>query len=300
MTLECRSDSLHSFISRVCLHIIYRIRMFFREIRPRAIKWRYLRRKYPRDPIITNLMNGPKVRVYPFDIIGKRLYIDGVYEEAESLFITRFLEPGMVFFDIGANFGQYTLLAAERVSPNGRVHAFEPSRRMFAELNFNVKLNHFSSLCSLNELAISDNQRMFRFPRHRPGEEIYGALIPQSVYEAPIVGHDTIEAITLDNYIQQQHIRQVDLIKIDIEGAELLALRGAERLLSRPKAPVIVLEMYDALTHAFGYTTLDLWNHLEKHQYQLYEFDKQGQIIGLVQHPGSNSLEANLVAMKNP
>jgi FkbM family methyltransferase len=260
--------------------------------------WRYIKKKSPNKAIITRLGKDLKVRIYAHDIIGKDIYIKGIFEKAECMFVTGFLKPGMTFFDIGANLGQYTLLGAKQVGSNGQVHSFEPSSRMFSELNFNVSLNGLSNVSHLNNVAVSDREGIARLSKYEAGGEVFGSLGNQNWAGKSIIGHEEVKTITLNGYIKEHNISHVDLIKIDIEGAELLALRGAQQLLSRADAPAIVLEMADITTDGFGYKALEIWDYLESFGYRMYCFNNKGDISGQAERPGDFVKAQNLVAIK--
>jgi len=214
---------------------------------PRAIAWECIRKCRPGRALITKLNKDLRVRIYPHDVIGRDIYVHGLFEMAGCRFVPSFLEPGMVFVDVGANLGQYTLWAAKCIGKTGQVHSFEPSGRMFGELEFNVRLN-----------GVSD----------------------------------------LDAYVKAQSIDHIDLVKMDIEGAELLALRGGREVLGRADAPVIVLELFDVNTAGFAYQALETWDYLEGFGYRMFEFDRRGRITGLAERPADFSVERNLVARK--
>lgn len=202
---------------RVIRYIVYQVRYF---LHPRAIAWRHIKRRHPNTPIITKLGKELKVRIYPYDVIGRSIYVDRMFEKAECNFATGFLKKGMVFFDIGANLGQYTLLGAQRVGTTGKVHSFEPSSRMFAELNFNIKLNGFSDICICNKVAVSDKEGTAKLSKYEAGGEVYGSLGSQHwAPDKSIIGHEEVRTITLDGYLKKHNILHVDLIKIDVEGA---------------------------------------------------------------------------------
>jgi FkbM family methyltransferase len=239
-----------------------------------------------------------RVRIYPTDVMGKGIYVNGVHERREANFVTRYLSSGMVFLDIGANLGQYTLLAAQKVTASGQVHSFEPSERMFAELSFNVQLNSISRFCSLNRLAVSDKIGHTNLSRYSPGAEVFSSLGNHSRVEAKVIGYDPVETITLDAYIQHHGIQHVDLIKMDIEGAELPALKGGRRLLLRPDAPAIILEMADVNTAGFGYRALEIWELLISLGYSFYELDAFSRTRPIQQPPSFGGGGVNLVAMK--
>lgn len=268
-------------------------------LNPRAIAWRYMKKRHPNKAIITKLGTNLKVRIYPHDVIGASIYVKRMFEPAECKFVMKFLKPGMVFFDVGANLGQYTLLAARRVGLAGQVHSFEPSSRMFQELEFNVQLNGLSSICVLNRKALSNKIGTGKLSCYRPGTEVFSSLGNHCRESALMIGHEDVEITSLDTYIGEKGISHVDLIKMDIEGAELLAIQGGVHTLSKVSAPTILLEMADINTVGFGYQATEIWDYFETLGYHLYCFDEHGFISGLAQRPVDFSREQNLVAMKS-
>ena len=275
-------------------------RWIWNYLHPRAVRWRYIKKRNPDKPIITRLGKDLKVRIYPYDVIGEDVYVNGIFEKAETQFVTKFLKPGMVFFDIGANFGQYTLLGAKCVGATGEVHSFEPSNRMFTELTFNVSLNGFSDNCILNNVALSNKEGIARLSKYENGCEVYGSLGNQNrLSDSSILAYEEVKTVTIDSYTQRYNIDHVDFIKMDIEGAELLAIQGANQLLSRLDSPTIVLEMADINTDGFGYKAIEIWDYLENLGYCLYCFDKKGKILGQAKRPKDFVRGQNLVAMKS-
>jgi len=269
-------------------------------LHPRAIRWRHIKRKFPDRPIVTALGKSLKVRIYPHDVIGREIYVHGIFEKAEVRFVTGFLKRGMVFLDLGANCGQYTLLGAQCVGETGKVHSFEPSSRMFAELEFNVTLNGLSDRCVLNNVALSDTEGVARLSKYEAGYEVYGSLGSQNRHPDSVgLEYEDVKTITLDSYVTTHDVGRIDLMKIDIEGAELLALRGGTQLLHSPDAPAIVLEMADVNTDGFGYKAMEIWDFLEECGYHLYRFDRQGAIAGRADRPEDFVQGQNLVAMKS-
>lgn len=276
----------------------YLIRRMWNLVNPRAIAWRYIKKRYPNKPIITKLGKDLKVRIYPYDVIGKDIYIKKMFEKAESNFVMKFLKPGMVFFDVGANLGQYTLLAANRVGINGQVHSFEPNNRMFAELQFNVRLNNLSDICRLNQLALSDVNGQGMLSKYEAGAEVYGSLGNHKRWESTIIGYEHIKTATLDSYVEEQSIDHVDLIKMDIEGAELLALKGSATLLSRDDGPVVLVELADINTVGFGYKAVEVWDYLESCGYQMFSLRVYKGILEKVERPTCSAVEMNVIAVK--
>jgi len=164
----------------------------------------------------------------------------GLYERDEANFVLSLLKPGDVFFDLGANVGFYSLLAAERVGAAGAVHAFEPMPDNAATLRRTIERNSISHL-HLNEVAVAESPgfRTLYYPDASWGNSGWATLVTSERKHHSIV----VPVITLDQYVRQHQIEHVRLIKLDIEGAELLALQGATDLLARPDAPDLFLEI---------------------------------------------------------
>jgi len=290
----------------ICMHTISKIRRAPKAIQwrlhyfwqPKALMWAYLRRCHPGRPMITSLGEDMKVRIYPRDVIGRYVYIDGMFERDCWNFVKRLLRPGMIVFDLGANFGQYTLLAAQSVSEHGHVHSFEPSERIFHELEFNVGLNGLSKRCTLNRLAVSDTAGTAKLSRYEEGAEVYGSIGAHRRSEANVVGYEDVRTVRLDDYAEENGIDHVDFVKIDIEGAELPALKGAERLFSRKDAPLILLEMGDVNTDGFGYKSSNLWDYLESLGYRIYFLGPNGETLRAAERPTDFASTVNVVAAK--
>lgn len=267
-------------------------------LHPRAWMWRHWQKVDPSKPIITRLDDGLRVRVYPHDIIGRYIFIEGVFLPAEWDFVKRYLKAGMTVLDLGANLGQYTLLAAKCVGPTGCVHSFEPSARMFEELEFNVSLNGLSETCILNNVAVSETSGTAALSVYERGQEVFGSLGVTRREEGMIVGHEQVKTIRLDDYVVEQGLGRVDFMKIDIEGAELLALRGAENLLAGPHAPTILIEMADVNTKGFGYGAVEIWDYLVGSGYQMCALGATRGELEALDHPPVFSSDTNLVAVK--
>jgi FkbM family methyltransferase len=172
---------------------------------------------------------------------------------------------------------------------------------MFSELKFNVELNNLSNICILNNVAVSDKEGTARLSKYEAGGEVYGSLGSQNWdgWGKSIVGYEEVKVITIDKYIKEHNIDHVDLIKIDIEGAELLALRGAYKLLHNADVAAIVLEMADINTIGFGYHAIEIWDYLKSLGYSLHSFDKHGNLAGPAKRPLDFACAQNLVAIKD-
>jgi FkbM family methyltransferase len=225
-----------------------------------------------RVPTPAKLGNGMKVKVFLGDMIGCHIWHRGWYEPHLVKALTPYLTKETIFFDLGANIGQYTLLSSPLVQ---EVHSFEPFAETYELLKWNVQHNHLANV-HINQLAVSD----------RTGDGMIYDGGPSNV-GATSLGQPKngegrrhlIRTTTLDQYVFDSGLqsRPVKIVlKMDIEGGELLALQGAPDFLSLK--PIIFLEAIDELQKNFGNSTAKLTSFLLDRGYALYSLSEQGRV----------------------
>jgi FkbM family methyltransferase len=171
------------------------------------------------------LPGGTVVRILGGTLRGKRWIIGsaihrcwiGFYEYEKQQGISREVRPNSVFWDIGANVGFYSLLASKLVV-SGKVYAFEPAPRNLLYLRKHLTLNRVTNVEVL-ELAVSDRNGTESFHTEETG--FMGHLSGE--------GKMTVPTASLDSLVEEGKVLPPDYVKMDIEGAELSALRGAAR-----------------------------------------------------------------------
>jgi|SRR5437899_4522421 len=223
------------------------------------------------------------------------IYYQGFSEPDTAALVRAYLKPGMVFVDVGAHIGEYALLAAQRVGRTGEVHAFEPNPLVFAVLAENVRLNGLDQIV-MRPWAVSSAEGDVAFDLHP--EPALSALASGAASTDRARHVERVPAVTLDGYLAG---RRADLIKIDVEGAELLVVRGGRSLLARPaaEAPVLIFECALHNYARFGYSPLDLFRLLSDHGYEVRRFDRsRGLWPQTPEFPADVTL--NLVAAKDP
>ena len=160
--------------------------------------------------------------------LALRLRLDGDYEPETRQVIQTLLKPGMTFVDLGAHIGYFALLGAQAVTDTGRVFAFEPTPDTCRTLDLNCQANGLSHRIQVEPLAISDAPGTVRFvcePSSTSNKIVADSTPSERVIEA--------ECTSLDAYFESQGWPRVDLIKMDVEGAELAAFRGMAELSRR-------------------------------------------------------------------
>jgi len=178
------------------------------------------------------------------------------------------IRPGDTLMDVGANIGLWAMGAARRVGPEGSVHAFEPVPNNFMRMERNLALNGLKQVTS-RQLALSDSVGHTVFYAATSANSGVGSLTQGDNANRPI----EIDMTTIDNYCETNSISRVDLIKVDVEGAEQLVFRGAVRLLTSAEAPVIMFETDEQLTGRFGSSSRSIKADLALHGYSFYRYD---------------------------
>ncbi len=212
-------------------------------------------------------------------------------ERAERIFYLEYLRENMIVFDVGANAGELTLMFSRFAA---EVHAFEASAETFQRLENicgvfernNVRINHLalSDKKGVIKMNIYDNAfSEFNSQAARPLKD-YGLDI------APVKIEET-EAATVDDYCREHGIERIDLLKIDVEGAELQVIKGAREMLENRRIK--------CLTFEFGQTTFDMGNRPEEIEAFLSAMNYRiGNIVkNQKTFPGRESVETAKFAM---
>jgi len=179
--------------------------------------------------VIFGPCRGLKYRIFPG--FG-HAYLYGGWEPRETAFMIRLVHPGMVAYDLGANYGMHTLLLARLVGSSGKVYAFEPLPEVFNGLQEQVEMNGFKSTC-LVQKAVADRIAMAQFDLGHC----------RAVGHLAENGNLEVEMTTLDHFVLNEGNTPPDFIKIDIEGAESKALLGARTVIQRFQ-PNMLIELH--------------------------------------------------------
>ena len=168
------------------------------------------------------------------------LFARGVYELPIQTTIAANLAPGDVFYDIGANVGFFSLIAARNVGARGQVYAFEPVPANAKRVMEAARLNHFDSIDVL-EMAVgaSGGRADLVLARHIGGAALASAEMPPDAS-----GQISVRLMTVDDAIEAFQLRQPNLVKVDVEGAELDVFHGMARTIAAAK-PTIIYEVDD-------------------------------------------------------
>jgi FkbM family methyltransferase len=196
------------------------------------------------------------------------------YEPVFYNAFAREIRPGMNVADVGAHFGFFTLAAALRVGREGRIFSFEPSAQTASTLRQNILLNQWQDRVEVVESVVSDAEGFVSFYTY--GTSMAASLSRQNVEvlnpeRPPTATEIRVPSATLDRFCKLRSV-SLDLLKIDVEGAELLVLRGARQLLvtSRPR---ILCEIHPLQMQHCGCSKAELEAFLQEVGYQLEPLD---------------------------
>jgi FkbM family methyltransferase len=206
----------------------------------------------------------------PEGAVPREMWSGMYFEQKELDFIVGVLEPGMTFVDIGANVGLFSIPAAKKVQ-HGKVFAFEAASWSYERLLENSRLNSLTNLGAVH-CAIGDcvGTAMLQINAH--GKDGLNTLGRPTHSQAQVVGKESVSITTLDRFLQEHSILSVDVMKVDVEGAELMVFRGAKDLLHRQDAPLILYES-GFLSKGFDYHPVEQVWLLQSYGFSLFVMD---------------------------
>lgn len=184
------------------------------------------------------LHDGSRIFVDTRDLsLAPSLIVYGYWERWIDIVVTRLTRPGAVAVDLGANFGYYTLAMARASGPTGRIYAFEANPDIASLLADTIVINGLDERVALQNVAIMDRCTPIELSvpsGHMGGGHIFSALVDSTHHR------HAVEGLTLCDALPD--VTRIDILRMDIEGCEPLALKGAEPLIRASPDLVIISE----------------------------------------------------------
>jgi FkbM family methyltransferase len=201
----------------------------------------YLQRMYSnykrfrdRNRVVTRTVDGVRYELHLNQFIDSQIFYYGCFEEDTTKAIADIVRPGMTVLDIGANIGAHTFNLSKLVGDDGAVIAFEPMRWAQERLHKNLGLNSFSNI-TIEKLALSDV--------NKSGAASFRTSWNQYDDEGDVVEpEDNIRFQKLDDYLVEKDTKNVDFIKLDVDGFEFKILKGAVGTLGKLR-PTLLMEL---------------------------------------------------------
>jgi FkbM family methyltransferase len=228
------------------------------------------------------------LRGRPFKVDGHLMYLAGRsgpsvsfstellserYEPETGKILKEILRPGMNVLDIGAHVGCHALLAARLVGPEGKVYAFEAAPDNFALLQKNIALNGYRNILPVPK-AVAEKTGTVTFCLSPEGND------RNSIYASSRAGElkKTLEvpAVSLDDFLEQEGWPKIDFVKIDVEGAEPLVLKGMTRLLDRSSEITLIAEFAPACIRDGGCAPAGFLEALANCGFQIRVLEREG------------------------
>lgn len=255
------------------------IRIYKKDIKTKGLYWSIIHRLYKLPngrkilfPIVSFFkpsyvsIQGHKIYIIKSDTtVSEELIINKAWEEFETEIFKQNIKKGDVIVDLGANIGYYSLIAANLVGDKGKVYAFEPDEKNFQVLRKNIQVNNYKNIFPV-KMAVSDktgNVKLYISPENKGDHRIYDQKAGRETV--------TIKSTTLDEYFKNQ---KVDLIKMDIQGSELDALKGAKKLINTNKNIKIITEYQADLLEANKSRPIDFLNLLTDLKFKLFDINQ--------------------------
>jgi len=212
----------------------------------------------------------PEFKMYldPYEnVISKSIFLHKTWEQLESKLFCRSISKGDIVIDIGAHIGWYSLLASQYVGKEGIVFAFEPEPRSFNILIKNIKINNIKNIVPVNKaLSDSSGTQMLFINLYKKGPS------PFRMWSNSDEEYIPVEVITLDKYLKN---KQVNIIKIDVEGYECKIFRGMEKILSENPNLIIFSEYWPEGLRKSGSSPKEYLDIIERHDFKIIKIDEK-------------------------
>lgn len=228
----------------------------------------------PKDnkKVVHTNINGYALLVLANEDVGRTILYDRKFEDADVRFLANAIPDDAVCVDVGANVGYFTMLFA-KLSPRGNVYAFEPLQLNGSLLRASAALNRYDNI-EIFEVAMGDATGETSLTQSSDGA--YSSIIDTK--RAPAERTVTVGLTTLDHFVESKGIFRIDVLKIDVEGAETLVVAGGARTLQdasrRPR--IILMELCEKNLEVFGSTSKNLLDTMASFGYTAHVNDDDG------------------------
>ncbi len=199
------------------------------------------------------------------DLQSEKDYWLGTYEPDLQEAAAHFIRPGMTVYDVGANIGYISLMAARLNEPNGKVFAFEALPANIVRLKQNCALNGWEERITVRHAAVVAESKPVTFFMHHSGAmgKAEGSAGRDEHYEQSI----RVDGLALDDFVYKEKDSKPDLIKLDIEGGEGMALKGMRQILKEAR-PIFLIELHGEQA------ARQVWEQLNANRYSLHRMRK--------------------------
>ena len=180
------------------------------------------------------------------DTVSRSIIKYGYWELAETAIFRKIVKKGMIVIDVGANLGYYSLMAGKLVK-DGKVYAFEPDENVFSLLTSSINANGLKNIIPIKQCVSNEDGYCNLFINQDGHDSGHNSMVWDKGGEQV-----SVSSTTLDTFMENEHIQYVNILKIDVEGAEPLILIGARKLLNDSEGLIILMEYNPSSWENFG------------------------------------------------
>lgn len=237
----------------------------------KAARWLNLDNKTYRKKLPDNFY----MQVNPSEHIQQQLFWYGHYEKELGDLIKKVVKPGDVFVDIGANIGYFSLLSAN-YQPTAKIISIEPAKTVYEKLKENISVNNFKNIIAINSAVgeISEEKELFISGSDNLGMSSF--MQPEN-YSGK---KEKVPVIKLDDWFKTCELTKIDLVKLDVEGSELAALKGMKDILENYQ-PLIIVEINPGTLSLFGLEPTDIFTFLYQLNYKGFLISESNQLLNI-------------------
>ena len=257
--------------------------------------WWQIYKRIKNKPILFNFGNNVLIECWPGNVSTNALiYTNGKFDYHEINFLEHYLKKGDGFLDIGGNCGVYSLKAAFILGKGSRIDCFEPDPIMYNYISRNKKINILSNF-HVHQLAVAESKKSSYFSILNDSSNHHLVAFKKSENENLSKNeYISVDCVDLDSFVGEN---VYSMAKMDIEGAEFSALKGAIGMLSKANPPVWLIEINPEQLKKFGCSALDILGFFKEHNFSFYTYDSDLRALNHVSEFSESWL--NVFAISN-
>jgi len=224
--------------------------------------------------ILIQIVPGLFCICYPQSAYGTLVAQTLLPEFEEMTFLQEILQADDTFFDVGANMGSWSLVAAGKIK-FGHIYAFEPGSIALQNLYQNIRLNQLENKITVIEKVVSNKSGYESFVLETIPDInhiAYGNLSGKKVIK--------YQSTTLDSFIENERISKIDVLKVDVEGAEHKVLEGLLKNIASHKIGILIVEL-NFHTSEFGFSPKETVKLMQDADYEIFVFDEKKHLVSL-------------------
>ena len=221
---------------------------------------------------------GNGLKMY-FDYTNPRLshivYDDDIEEGKSKQAFLDLIDDGDIVIDVGANIGEYSLIAAQKVKEHGKVISIEPLKETAQTLTKHFQLNNFTNYEVITKVIGNETKKVNLYKQMAGGTM---GFVDSTLIGRKFEKTDEVEMTTIDEILSTRNIENVKVMKIDIEGYEFELLKGAKNSLKNKKITNMIIEVHINYLKEKGISEKEFYDYL----------NQQGYVVDIVQETSSN------------